>query len=231
MKRAKPAESAVAAVVVSHLDTLGAAVYQEVGCAGGVADIVARVGAELWIVEVKTSMSLALLIQAMERRRAAHRVIVAAPYSRHEHDVMTICAELGLGLWSVHVGQEGVDGGAGPGASSIRERVRSRRWNSRPVALAAELRPEHQTHAKAGSVGAGGRWTAYRDTCAQLARLVADQPGVTLKAAIEGVTHHYASKASARSALAKWIPDGRVPGVELRSSPAGIAQLFPTVTL
>jgi hypothetical protein len=112
----------------------------------------ASVRAELWIVEVKTSLSLALLFQAMERRRAGHRVIVAAPYSRNFRDVGAICESLGIGLWQVDV--------ASPEERwrqhRVTETVDSRRWNTRPVALAAKLKPEHKTHAKAGAVGAGG---------------------------------------------------------------------------
>lgn len=69
--RATVTEQQVAEIVVAWLESLGADVYQEVECGTGVADIVARIGAELWIVEVKTSLSLALLCQAMERRRLA----------------------------------------------------------------------------------------------------------------------------------------------------------------
>src|SRR5687767_1484846 len=97
-RRAEVTEQQVGAVVVAWLEALGADVYQEVECAGGVADVVARRGAELWVVEVKTSFSIALLFQAMDRRRTAHRVFIAAPYSKNIRDVTAVCEELGIGV-------------------------------------------------------------------------------------------------------------------------------------
>ncbi len=224
MTRAKVPESTVAEVVVAHLiERHRADVYQEVEVPGGVADIVARVRAELWIVEVKTSLSLALITQAMDRRRLAHRVIIAAPTTRHQGDVGAICEEVGLGLWTVKVGS---DSEWDP--SEVRVIVDGRRCNRRPVSLAAKLRPEHQTHAKAGSVGAAGRWTPYRHTCEQLAGVVRRDPGITLKAAIDGIKHHYRTASSARSSLASWIQEGRVPGVALRKSDGGALRLYPS---
>lgn len=212
----KPAESDYGAVVVAYLQALGAEVFQEVDVPGGVADIVARVQAELWIIEVKTSLSLALLIQAMERRRLAHRVILAAPPSRNARDVAGICAELGVGLWLVSTGYESWD------PPWVREEVPSRRWNARPVALAGKLREEHKTHAQAGAVGGGGRWTPFRGTCEALAEAARRTPGIALKAAIGEIKHHYRSASSARSSLATWLRQGKVPGVVMRDG-----ALFP----
>lgn len=206
---AKPAETDLGRVVVAYLEALGADVFQEVTVSGGVADVVAKVGAEIWIVEVKATLSLALLIQAMDRRRLAHRVILAAPPSRNARDVAGICSELGVGLWTVSLGQQW-------DPPSVRELVPSRRWNARPVALAAKLRPEHKTHGQAGAVGGGGRWTPFRGTCEALAEVVARKPGIALKEAIGEIRHHYRSASIARSSLATWLREGKVPGVEMR---------------
>jgi len=216
MIREHVTEQRVAEVVVAYLEALGADVYQEVECGTGVADIVARVQAELWIVEVKTSLSLALLYQAMDRRREAHRIIIAAPYSRSFREVGVLCDELGIGLWQVGTATRDVSVGGMPfGQAAVIERIDSRRWNTRPVALASKLRPEHKTHAKAGAVGAGGRWTPFRSTCEELARIVTAEPGIALKAAIAKIAHHYRTPASARSSLAHWIDRGKVAGIRL----------------
>lgn len=204
-------EQSIAEVVVAYLEAAGADVYQEVGVAGGVADIVARLGAEIWIVEVKTSLSLALLTQAMDRRRHAHRIYVAAPRTKNMGEVGVLCDELGIGVLEVRTGD--------PGARyeyeqpAVYERVTSRRWNTRPVNLAAKLQPEHKTHAKAGSVGAGGRWTPFRRTCERLAGIVRINPGITVKEAISAIDHHYGSPSVARSSLVRWADEGKVPGV------------------
>jgi len=228
-RRREISEQQVGEVIVAWLEALGADVYQEVECSGGVADVVARVSAELWIVEVKTSFSLALLFQAMERRREAHRVFIAAPYSKNMRDVAAICEELGIGVLEMKLGESEWVGTrySEYAQPRVTTRVESRRWNRRPVRLAAGLQPQHKTHAQAGAIGAGGRWTPFRDTCEQLAHAVRREPGITLKAAIDGIKHHYRSASSAKSSMAKWIEGGKVPGVELRKSPAGIIQLYP----
>lgn len=211
MKRPKVSEQQLGEVVVAWLEALGADVYQEVQVSGGVADIVARVRAEIWIVEVKTSLSLALVAQAMDRRRLAHRVFVAAPHSRTMRDVEWILRETGIGLIDVCCE-------TGWGEPRVEERVRSRRHNRRPVDLATRLQPEHKTHAKAGAVGGGGRWTPFRRTCELLASIVKREPGITLKAAIQKVDHHYASTSSAVGSLAHWCEKGKVDGVRVERS-------------
>ncbi len=211
----KASEQSIAAIVVAWLEALGADVYQEVQVSGGVADIVARVGFELWIVEVKTSLSLALVAQAFERRRLAHRVVIAAPATRALRDVLPIIAELGMGLLEVTPG-ETMHGASIP--PRVVERLASRRWNTRPVALARSLRPEHKTHGKAGAVGGGGRWTPFRGTCEALASIVRSEPGITLKAAVAKTKHHYRSERSAISSLVHWVERGKVDGVKLARS-------------
>ncbi len=204
-----PSEADLAAVVVAWLEMLGADVFQEVELVprGIRADIVARVRSEIWIIETKTSVSLALIEQAMERRRFAHRVFIAAPTGRARAG-HSVCAELGIGLLDVYIGSsyEPV---------RVREVCTSRRWNSRPVKLADKLRPEHKTACAAGSP-TGGHWSPFRATCEQLTRTVRDAgpEGLTIKEAIAS-RHHYASLAGARSSLAKWIQEGRMPGVRL----------------
>src|SRR5207244_7937670 len=85
-----------------------------------------------------------------------------------------------------------------------------------------QLRPEHKTHARAGAP-TGGHWTAFRETCENLARAVAREPGITLKAAIAAIEHHYRSIAGARSSMATWIKAGKVPGVRLEGG-----KLYPS---
>jgi hypothetical protein len=137
MTRLKTTEQELAAVVVAWLEALDADVYQEVQVGGGVADIVARVGAEIWIVEVKTSLSLALIAQAMDRRRLAHRVLVAAPATRALRDVLPILVEVGIGLLEITPG-ETMYGAAIP-PRSARATTRAR-WAAPPAMSATRPR-------------------------------------------------------------------------------------------
>lgn len=222
-------ERSVAEIVVAWLEHMGADVYQEVTVAGGVADIVARVGAETWIIEVKTSLSLALLVQAYERRRQCHRVYIAAPHSRNTRDVGELCKALGIGLLDVYQQDPYWRENWGSyGRARVEQIVDSQRWNRRPVALTAKLHPGHKTHARAGSIGACGRWTPFRDTCEQLAAQVKQHPGITLKDAVALVRHHYATNSGARSSLARWVVEGKVPGV--RADGGRPLRLYPAVT-
>src|SRR5262245_58406416 len=89
-------EQSVAALVVEHLESIGADVYQEVVVPGGVADIVARVVAEIWIVEVKTGWSLELLEQCLGRKRQAHRVFAATVSGRNFREHAALAEALGI---------------------------------------------------------------------------------------------------------------------------------------
>ena len=217
-----PSEADLAAVVVRHYADMGYDVYQEVELrAQGIrADIVLRRGPELSIVETKTSPSLALLYQCMERRRFAHYVYAAVGIARNRHDFAHLCKEIGIGLLEVRLGS--------PGSTWDREGVEelapSRRWNARPVALAQRLRPEHKTHATAGSP-TGGHFSRWRETCEALTRRVRIEPGIHIKAAVQAITHHYSSNRSAVSTMASHIREGRVAGVRIENG-----ALYPTET-
>ena len=155
--------------------------------------------------------------KVLERRRFAHRVYAAAP-CRKPRIGDELFRDVGIGLLDVRLGTHHAWD-----PPRIVELVRSERWNTRPVALAGALRPEHKTHARAGEP-TGGHWTPFRETCENLARAVAREPGITLKAAIAAIEHHYRSIAGARSSLATWIKAGKVPGVRLDAGklyPAG----------
>lgn len=205
----KLTEAEVAGIVLQWLEALGADVYQEVEAdtlSDLRADIVAVVGPEVWIIETKTSLSLALVEQLLPRRRLAHRVYAAAPCGKARCDG-DVFRELGLGLLDVHKGS-----GVRWDYDQVTLRVESRRWNSRPVALRSKLTPAHKTHAKAGST-TGGHWTPFRATIEDLAAKVRQQPGISLKEAIASIKHHYRTMAGARSSLAHWISVGKVPGI------------------
>lgn len=223
MKRPVVTEQQVGEVVVAYLEAMGADVYQEVEVSGGVADIVARVRAETWIIELKVALSLKLLTQAMDRRRVAHRVIVATPYTRHQGDVGVMCSELGIGLWEVLV----PDPECTWQQPNVREVVAPRRITSKPVALAGDLKPEHKTHAKAGSryVKSLGRWTPFRGTCEAVREIVVLEPGITVKACVEKIKHHYRTNKSAVSSIAHWVEHNKVDGVRIERGDG--LRLFP----
>ena len=219
-------EQSVAARAVAFLEGCGHDVYQEVSVGGCVVDIVALVGPreEVWSVEVKTTWSLDLLEQCIDRRRFSHRVFAAIPTGRSNH--ARAFRHFGIGVMRVNVG--GVDG-YGERSVQITDAAtlvtHDCRYGKQVRAL---LSDGHKTHAKAGAPGAAGRWTEFRETCERLARVVQREPGITMKSAIDGFEHHYASDNGARSSLAHWVERGKVPGVRLERDGKAL-RLYPAV--
>ena len=78
--------------------------------------------------------------------------------------------------------------------------------------LLDSLRPEHQTHAKAGSSG-GGHFTSFKASCQALSAYVKENDGCRLEDAVKAISHHYRSTASAVSSLHHWVREGKVDGV------------------
>lgn len=203
-------EETVAVAVVAYLRGIGCDVYQEVTIPrdGGIADIVALPPApEVWVVETKTSWSMDLLGQCMDRRRHAHRVFAAVPMRREFSARARIAAELKIGSIAVVLDRRTDQPTMAKGycqAPLLEGKFADR--------LRSVLREEHKTAAPAGTSG-GGRFTLYVATCKALRELVAQHPGIPLADAVTRIKHHYASNASARSSLAAWIPARKVPGV------------------
>ena len=84
---------------------------------------------------------------------------------------------------------------------------------------------EQKTFAPAGNAK-GQRWTPFAQTCLTLADHVKRNPGVTLSEALREVRHHYASHSSGRSALATWLKQDGVRGVEMRRD-GKLLRLYP----
>ena len=58
----------------------------------------------------------------------------------------------------------------------------------------------------------------FVETCEQLARVVLAEPGITIRAAVEKIEHHYRNNKSAATSLLHWIESGKVEGVKLQRS-------------
>jgi hypothetical protein len=212
-------EVALGAAVVRWLDGLGWDVYQEVEGGPGRADVVAVARTarpmRVWVIECKVTLGLALLEQAARWIGKAHYVSVASPARRPRALVDEVLAWKGIG--ALRVASERV-------AQPLRPQLR-RAADTRP--LLAALRPEHKLCAPAGST-AGGQFTPFRATCRALAALAREEPGIPFAEALRRVPTHYASKASARSSLRRWIREGIVPGVHLAQDPgSGRLRLHP----
>ena len=198
-------EQALAAHVVAWLEAQHWDVYQEVGH-GDVADIVAVRGAQIWIIECKTSLSLTVMHQA-SRWHVPMRSI-AVPFARRYDDralAERICREF-LRVGVLYVDEDGPRVTERVAPPLLREFYESG-WRFR-----GRLRPEHKTAAPAGTNG-GGRWTPYRQTMGQIEIFLKlkGEAGATLKEIMGEVGKgHYASTASARSGIPTCLEKVRV---------------------
>jgi len=210
-------ERALAEVAIGWLEGQHWDVYQEVatGPYSGRADIVAVQGALTWIVEVKTSLSLDVMAQAVEWYGWASFVSVAVPMARqsrsrtfaervlHDHGIGVIeCDVVGL-------------------VRSLTPRLCRRT----PRPIRQYLDAAQKTMAPAGSAG-GGYHTPFAATCRGVNDYVHLHPGCTMREVVEALEHHYLCDATARSCLRQWIGTKKIPGVEERRDGRKI-RLFP----
>lgn len=220
-------EEAMAAAVVAYLRDLQWEIYQEVQIYSGSprADIVAKQGPVLWVVECKRRLSLDLLGQVFHWRGYAHYVSIATESSRpnpgshrrrrsYQTDVFlqTVFEDHGIGWLTADARDEG----------RIQEIHKPKLRRQIMGRLGDSLRPEHQTFAPAGNARAD-YWSPFQQTCRELAIFVAKHPGCSLKDAVAMVDHHYASPASAVSSLRHWLSEGKVKGIRVEREGRRIA--------
>lgn len=167
-------ETDLAQPIINCLESRNWDVYQEVPCGSGVADIVAVLDEKIWVVELKKSLSLQLLDQAIDRCAKVHYVSIGIPYRnmnrKHYYAVETILNHCGIGMFMV-------------GANGCSEK-RKPRFNEHPFRYDLEkmlnaLHPKMKQN-KAGSLP-GNNWTPWKEWKRDVARIVSENPGITPK--------------------------------------------------
>lgn len=218
-------ETQVAEPIVAWLEEMGWAVYQEVASSDGRADIVAVRERVRWVIEVKRSLSLALLAQAHAWKRRAHRVSIAYPRGRMD-DTRRLAHEYaaadGIGIIEVERQQWTP---TQPTVVVIEVAKPALRRTVLPVTLVEAQR----TYAKAGNAD-GKFWSPFRETCERVRKTVDAHPGLTIREVVDAIDHHYASKQSARGALLGWAEAGKIDGVIVRggAKDEGARRLYPS---
>jgi hypothetical protein len=207
-------ETELAAAVVAWLLAEGFAVYQEIEVAGAILDIAAVRRPVVWAIECKVRLNYEVMAQAHRWVPHVHRSLVAVPclYGPHPYD-QHLLEHLGLGLIDAHEVDHEVTGSQRSWHGFVVRHRIDGRLNARcDGRIARALREEHKTWAPAGQSG-GSRWTPWNATCKDLREFVKANPGCSMKAAIDGIRHHYRTASTARSAMARWIKLERVGGV------------------
>jgi len=187
--------------IISYLEELGWNVFQEVLIYGKVADIVATFGRLTWIVEGKTTLSLKLLEQAYNWRGKANFVSIAIPASSSYGDfTRDLLIRNKIGALSVRY-------------SEVYENIYPQ-LNRKVINIQKFIKPEHAIWAEAGSQH--GYYTPFQRTKGNIEFRIKHYPnGILFKDFIKLTEHHYASEATARSCLQKWIESGIIKGAKI----------------
>jgi hypothetical protein len=218
MKEVELAEKVVAWLEVQHWD-----VYQEVqlDTFDRTADIVALSGNLLWVIECKTSLSLALLEQAIRWRGYANFISIATPNpkrgSRGSDAAKLFLNHFGIG--KITVRNRNYD------AVSQDHNCKPKLIRQRSNKLFNAITEHHKTWAKAGNCE-GIRWTPFQQTCYELEKIVKQDPGMCFKSAMNLLSHHYNKDSTARACMLRYLHKGIVAGVECRKE-GNFLNLYP----
>lgn len=232
MRRKKPAfesESELAKPIIAWFCEQGFDVYQEVELrtGGKRADIVAVYGKKIVVIETKLTLGLRVIEQAWQWTRDAHLVYCGMPYGAGGRDnwfAMKVAANYGLGVLQVSVHDDYFHR-----ATPTDDPIKVYEVSEKQAAMFQHqelydvkkfldsLSEGHKTFAEAGN-NAGRRWTPFQQTCMNLVEYVKDHPGATIKETIDAVKHHYASTATARACMAKYIMSGVVKDIRADTS-------------
>lgn len=190
-------EADYAAVVMAHLTDAGWDCYPEAQLFSGDrrADIAAVMGNRLWIIEVKTNATLALLDQAYGWLGFAHFVSVATPTWMGRKAFSQFLHQNGIG----HIGVCAADR-----TVAVHE---SPRFNRRPIMaknFIEALHPDMKRYAPGGTA-VSGYSSPWKRTMQMAVDHISANPGATMREIVEGIDHHYSADATARSALMTWL--------------------------
>ena len=151
-------------------------------------DIVAKKDDSLIIIELKTTLNITLLLQAVERFSLAEIVYIAIPkqapiFNKKSKQVKKLIARLGLGLIVVDIqeAQQYIEVINDPKDYTPRKNKRKQK------ALLKEFTDRQGDTQKGGSTRKQAGLTAYRQRCIRIAQYLASQPcakGSDIKKAI-----------------------------------------------
>lgn len=201
-------EAQLAGAFQTHLEQLGWDCYPEVAVnrGGARADIVAYRKPLVWVIEAKLAFNEAVCEQARAWLAHAHIVTVLAPEGR-SHPILTDwCRSNGVGV--VRAWRHENYGTREPSYDFniiVEHRLhRSVYLNGRYIA--DRLHPDM----KRFTAGTSGAFSSpWRRTMDEAVRIIKENPGVTVKAIVSTMKHHYHSDATARACLIKWLQDDK----------------------
>lgn len=218
-------ETDLAAPVTEHLEACGWDVYKEVPCGSGVADILAVKDNRIWVVELKRSLSLQLLDQAIDRHFKTHYVSVAVPMPKTSKPVVTSSAVntvlnvYGIGVFMIKTGRS-------PIIEVRKPDLFKDVWDKDIKRLLASLHPKMKKNI-AGST-AGKRWTPWKEWKKNVQNVVKANPGITPKEMVTRLPSiaPYRKNKNAMDAAVYYSRSGLLEGVTVRKV-KGRLRLYP----
>lgn len=210
-------ETELCGMVIEWMRHDGWDIYEEVrtGYAEHRADIVGMRHGISHVVEVKNSLSLAVLAQASNWRGHTHYISIAVPRTKKQNTAYnidharkfahSICREIGIGVLEIDLR---------PGWKTIEQVVApalnrhiGHEWYDHYIGDIV-----HEMHNEMGQAGSRNRYfTPFRKTCENLTETVKLFPRWhSIKDAVEMIKTdwHYRSEQSGRSALGKFLQKG-----------------------
>lgn len=199
-------ETEIASAVMDWLQSQGWDCYPEVMPARGGprADIVGVRGNLVMVCEVKTSMGLALLSQAIGWHGTANFIYVATPVKQRRYERTRAESHFikYFGLGQLLVGDIPSEWG-----DLVKEGVRPSylRPNKHLVKrMRGCLCPEMKRFNPGTKAGYSTPWNRTID---RAVKYIERHPGCTIKDLVRDVETHYASTAGARAGLREWLPE------------------------
>lgn len=215
------AEHVLADVAIKHLEKSGHKVYTEVPLVDSRIDIVATKGKLITCVEVKGSMGLAVLRQAVDRAKYANISVACTHRPKTIHDnfavLNAVCKNTGIGIWLI----KNCPGSGLAIDEFIPPRVVPANSPGMRFSLLRSKLHEGMIGQPAGTQG--GHWTPFKETCLKLKCVVEKRPGIRILDAVREIPHHYSSDYTARRCLQALIVARQVDGVTYLDG-----QLFPS---
>ncbi len=234
----KRTEAEVARAVMDFMTEEGWDCYPEALLAyGGRADIV---GVRpfpfcdrrcVHIIECKTTWSMSLLEQAIDRLAHAHYVTIAAPTEPRGFYV-GICRDYGIGMMRFHRSADlSVNEFERLPPRLVRHKGRAPGFG--PSRTLGMLHDDMKRYDPC-TTSAHGYSSPWRRTMDAAARFVDEHPGCTINELLDGVETHYANRNGARQGLLVWLQkredvDARKEGRCIRFYPPGAPSIQPGI--
>ncbi len=150
-------ESDLAKQLIESFDGTGYEIYQEVETPMGIADIVLKYSNFIWSIEVKTSLSLAVIAQARNNLRYFNFSSICVPrprfgYSNGSQFAHEICRHYGIGIFKIRYGE----------VTEVKAK-----FQRKALTKSISLHDVQKTFAEAGN-SEGRRWTPFQQTVSVL---------------------------------------------------------------